>query len=316
MTINIVGSGLAGLLAANMLRHRSPQIFEQQTELPNNHSAVLRFRSSQVGDVLGIPFRKVNMIKAVDAWRNPVADALAYSYKNTATFKSDRSIISGLTQAERFIAPADLVARMASNLDIHFDAKVDFSLASVQDLTTISTVPMPLLMRALEYEHRFDFKYRDGVNIVAKVENCDAYVSVYVPDPVTMISRVSITGDNLIIELPYSFAEIFGVTSKIEDVTPESIGLYLAHAASLLGIPFDMIHDVSVKRQKYAKIIGIDDDLRKEFIHWATVNHNIYSLGRFATWRPGLLLDDLVNDIRMIDRWSHKNSKYDIARTQ
>ncbi len=35
---------------------------------------------------------------------------------------------------------------------------------------------------------------------------------------------------------------------------------------------------------------------------WATDNFNIYSLGRFATWRPGLLLDDLVNDIRVIQK--------------
>ena len=63
MTISVIGAGLAGLLAGNMLRHRDPVIHEVQPSLPNNHSAVLRFRSSAVGDVLNIPFQKVKMIK-------------------------------------------------------------------------------------------------------------------------------------------------------------------------------------------------------------------------------------------------------------
>jgi hypothetical protein len=36
---------------------------------------------------------------------------------------------------------------------------------------------------------------------------------------------------------------------------------------------------------------------------WASHNFNVYSLGRFATWRAGLLLDDLVNDIIQIENW-------------
>ena len=57
-----------------------------------------------------------------------------------------------------------------------------------------------------------------------------------------------------------------------------------------------------LKEQKYAKILPIDNRERKRFIAWATDTHNIYSLGRFATWRPGLLLDDLVHDVRVIQR--------------
>jgi hypothetical protein len=35
---------------------------------------------------------------------------------------------------------------------------------------------------------------------------------------------------------------------------------------------------------------------------WATEKFNIYSLGRFATWKPGLLLDDIVGDVNVIRR--------------
>ena len=56
--------------------------------------------------------------------------------------------------------------------------------------------------------------------------------------------------------------------------------------------------------QKYAKIQPIDETARKQFLAWATDNFNIFSLGRFATWRPGLLLDDLVQDVQRIEKWA------------
>ena len=60
----------------------------------------------------------------------------------------------------------------------------------------------------------------------------------------------------------------------------------------------------------------IDEELRKDFIYWATDKHNIFSLGRFATWRPGLLLDDLVKDIRLIDKWIDRGDRYALARVR
>ena len=61
--------------------------------------------------------------------------------------------------------------------------------------------------------------------------------------------------------------------------------------------------------QKFGKIYPIDDHLRKSFIVWASDNYNIYSLGRFATWRP-LLLDDLVADIQRIESMIESPSTY------
>jgi hypothetical protein len=118
--VTIVGAGMAGLLAGNMMRQLAPQIMEEQKQLPNNHSAVLRFRTSKVGDALGIRFRKVRMVKTALEWRNPVADALAYAYKNGGVRLSDRSITAGMTVDDRYIAPPDLIERMARGLDIAY----------------------------------------------------------------------------------------------------------------------------------------------------------------------------------------------------
>ncbi|NDG64822.1 MAG: hypothetical protein EBY29_15370, partial [Planctomycetes bacterium] len=62
--------------------------------------------------------------------------------------------------------------------------------------------------------------------------------------------------------------------------------------------------------QPYSKILPIDEGERRKFIVWATDQHGIYSLGRFATWRPGLLMDDVVNDVRVI-RKIIKNGSYE-----
>jgi hypothetical protein len=305
--IIIVGAGMSGLLAARMLPHHFPVIWEKQQSLPNNHSAVLRFRSPSIGDILNIPFKKVQMIKATVPWRNPVADALAYSLKNSGKMRSDRSINAGLVVGERWIAPADLVHQMAIHvdIDIKFNQTWDFTLPEKEPI--ISTIPMPILMRELKYPYYDDIEFNsvDGINITATVWDSDAYVSLLVPDPRIPFSRVTLTGPQLTLECPAVNAW------PIPSPKPEDA---VEIAIELLGLLPDQVSDIKSVPQKYAKIEPISDDIRKAFMHWATTQHNIYSLGRFATWRPGLLLDDLINDVRLIDRWIKSGSKYDVAR--
>jgi hypothetical protein len=301
--MKIIGAGMAGLLCGQMLARHSPVIYEAQASLPNNHSAVLRFRSSIVGDVLGIPFKKVTMIKAVEPWRNPVADALQYSFKCTGQTKSDRSIITGTNVADRYIAPGDFISQMAKGLGIQCGVPWD-PLLTIGD-SVISTIPMPALMDILEYPNKPEFQSRPGINLSATVEDCDAYVSIYVPRPDAPWSRVSITGNKLIVEIP----------SEKYSRDPQT-DVY--NAAWTLGFTPEQaitrIDKIEIHSQKYAKILPIDDGLRKEFLHWATVKHNIYSIGRFACWRPGLLLDDLVQDIRKIEGWIKSGNNYEMAR--
>ena len=57
----------------------------------------------------------------------------------------------------------------------------------------------------------------------------------------------------------------------------------------------------------------IDDKIRKDFIYTLTEKYNIFSVGRFATWRQ-LLLDDVVNDISVIERLIASNSNYNFRK--
>lgn len=302
----IVGAGMAGLLAGGMIRDRPVTIYEAAPTLPNNHSAVLRFRSSVVGDTLGIEFKAVDMMKAVHPWRNAVADNLAYSLKCTAT-ATLRSIVTAEGGIQRrFIAPGNLIELMAARLNglIKFRESFNFNGFSGP---FISTIPMPVLMDILEYRKKPKFKYVHGFNINGTLPGVDAYASVYVPDPEFPFNRISLTGDRLTIEIsdPNNYIES---ADDIDCVQLVDVAL------SLLGLSTIQIwdFDFKTKPQKYAKILPINDDERKHFIMWATEKFGIYSLGRFATWRPGLLLDDLVNDVRVIQRMINKSaSSYD-----
>jgi hypothetical protein len=299
MTQIVVGAGMAGLLAANLLRDLNPVILEKQPSLPNNHSAVLRFGSPLIGEVLGINFKRVRMLKATLPWRNPVADALSYAHKVTGTYRSDRSIPSSPVEAERWIAPPDLIDRMAERVTIHFDRDYDFSEEDhLADGKVISTIPMPVLMDKLNYPGpRPKFRHVDGVNIRAKVKNCEAHVTLYVPDPEVDYSRVTLTGDELILEFPGSSLEDF---DGFYDV-------WVHHACDALGIKRSDVEKLRVIPQKYAKIDSIDEEQRRTFIFWSsTLQGMAYSLGRFACWRPGLMLDHLVKDVRLIESWIRK----------
>lgn len=287
--IRIIGAGMAGLLASNLIRNCT--IFEQQAALPNNHHAVLRFRSNEIAYLFDIPFKTVQLIKAIEPWGNDVSASLAYSKKCSGFYRSDRSINLEANSVTRYIAPTNFIELLASGKDIIYNSQfVRFDIR--QEIHFISTIPMPSLMKMLGYKYIPAFQQIPGISIRAKVKNCEAYVSLIVPNPAIPISRISITGDEMIIELP----DLVETSRSLEE---DMISI----ATKLMGI--DQL-DISAPQsfpQKYFKIQPIDELRRKKFMKWASDEFNIYSLGRYACWRPGLLLDDLVKDIRKIQGW-------------
>ena len=298
----VLGAGMAGLLAAGILRDECICVIEAQESLPNNHSAVLRFRSSVVGDALNIRFKEVKAIKAVAPWMNPVADALSYSLKTNGT-ATLRSVLTANGEPQtRYIAPPDMIQQMAGRVsaEVLYGREVDADLLSQcrpSSTPVVSTLPMPVLMELMGWEgERPDFGHVEGTNYGIKLRNTSAYCSLYVPRKVDPMARISITGDELV-------AECYGPASdkhNVDEVIRRSMALMGVLGTTNLeeglvgGEPWK-------RKQKYAKILPIDDGVRREFIMWAS-ERGVYSLGRFATWRPGLLLDDLVNDVRVIQR--------------
>ena len=302
MTLPIYGAGLAGLLAGNMLRSLRPKIFEAQKELPNNHSALLRFRTDKVGTACAIPFRKVNVQKAI--WydgkmhiKPNLMMSNLYSQKVTDAILS-RSI-NNLEPVERFIAPPDVISQMASNCHVVYKTGLDkIQLDSHNRIPVISTIPMPVLMDILEWRDKPEFPSQEIWTIKAFIDNpdCNVYQTIYYPDPLTESYRISIIGNVVIAEF-----------IKKPDI---SIGPYISSVLrEHFGIKPFRINNMTESYQYYGKIRPINEELRKEFIFEATMKHNIYSVGRFATWRQ-LLLDDVVEDIQHVEKFIRNKSNY------
>lgn len=305
----IVGAGLSGLIAARMMTDRHPLIIEKQRYLPNNHEAILRFRTNSVSTATNIPFRKVHVTKATYRGDNPVRDAIRYSLKVTGKIQ-DRSVMD-LKPVERFIAPRDFISRLGKRARIQYG--VDFESMTNRIWQSgrpsfVSTVPMPTMMKLFNWDP-IEFTYRSGWTVRFKLlpeYDCKMNCTVYFPGSEPWY-RASITDDELIVEgqgdKPDDFFDIS--TTESED--------RLLYA---FGLTHDMFEAqrVSIKSSKYQKIGELsvkDRESAKRFIMHLTESHNIYSLGRFATWRPKLLLDDIVQDVQVISRLIDGTGQYE-----
>jgi hypothetical protein len=156
----------------------------------------------------------------------------------------------------------------------------------------ISTVPAPVMMKLSGWKDVPQFDSRRVWSITSTLTDCDVFQTIYYPDLDLPFYRASITGNVLTIEC---LAE----PSYSGQFTPDMMVLMVAADFGILGT---QLARASVKVQKYGKISPIEDPaLMRRFILWLTDRYRIYSVGRFALWRQ-LLLDDVVADIRVVER--------------
>lgn len=337
MSVGIIGAGMAGMLAGHMLSAQKAVIYEREESLPNNHHAVLRFRSSNVGDILSIPFRKVNVIKAVHRPVNPISDAIAYSRRVTGR-PEPRSILN-TTPSERYVAPPDLITRMSQGLNIRYGSILEFCdpsggndsgnarknpyidikgvLFTAPD-NIISTIPMPALMDLLDYDGpRPTFRWHGGWTITIELMEdleADIYATMYYPygpGDNSDTYRASITGSHMMIEGVGEPPSLSQATETVRHVA-KTMNL---HTRDEEDLNFGTMDVHTAKYQKIAELSPDDRELAKRFIMWASANHGIHSLGRFATWRPGLLLDDLVQDVKIVSRLINGAGRYEANKT-
>ncbi len=299
--MNIFGAGLAGLLAGNMFRRFKPTLHEAQKKLPNNHGALLRFRTDKVGTACAIPFKKVKVQKAIKYDGKIITEpnlflSNLYSQKVTDSILS-RSI-NNLDPVERYIAPWELINMMAKNCHIYKESHLDMKAIehlNENKLPTISTIPMPALMKIVGWKDIPEFDSKKIWTQKGKLSkpDCNVYQTIYYPDPLTPYYRISIIGNIVISEFIIEPPEMIG--PHIFNVLHEDFGIRATE-----------INELEQSHQKYGKIKPINEALRKQFIYEMTTKYNIYSLGRFATWRQ-LLLDDVVEDCQHIEKFIDSN---------
>lgn len=305
----IYGAGLAGLLAAQMLRRFQPVVYEAKSSLPNNHSALLRFRSDVVSHAVGIPFREVQVYKSVKfdgkvQARLTLQMANLYSYKVTGQLMA-RSVMS-LEPVQRYIAPFDLISQMAKNVTIRYgeviQSREQIAAHAKQNGVIISTVPMSAMVKILEWpveELQFSSNGIWTVTATISAPFVCLYQTLYYPELESPYYRASITDNIVIIE-----------HMQLVD-SQEMAQKHISQVLQDFGLAYVRTESVQIHYQQYGKLIPVvDDRARRAFIFGLTQQYQMYSLGRFATWRQ-LLLDDVVNDVKMIESLIVSRETYD-----
>lgn len=291
----IVGAGLAGLIAAHAWPNA--QVVEAAAQPKAAHKALLRFRSDAVARLTGIEFRKVRVRKGI--WADGAQQAAAirwanlYAQKVVGRLAGERSIWN-LDPAERFIAPDDLYEQLVAAVNDRIDWETPANYQAARP--TISTAPLPVVLSLVGWLAPVTFS-RSGITVHRwRIPGADVFQTLYYPEQHLNVYRASITGDTLIVE----------TVGPLGDMDDEEIN-------KSFGIQLSACESLGSVDQKYGKIAPIDDAVRKQLLFRLTMERNIYSLGRFATWR-NILLDDVVDDIAAIKKLLKANNAYDLRR--
>jgi hypothetical protein len=304
----IYGAGMAGLLAANMLRRFNPAVREAQGMLPNNHAAVLRFRSTAVSEATNIPFKAVRLSKGI-VWEDQVLGPHAATLQMTNMYAQkvgqmvmDRSMLH-LEPATRYIAPPDFINLLSQGLTIEYGVPLTVERLANHERDgdiVISTIPMNTLMELVGWAP-IPFRWFPITSVRATITNppTDVYQTLYYPFAADILYRASITGNQLIAESLSSESSM--AQCGLEPLTSRILRDF--------GFTSGKLTDIYLKHQPYGKLLPTDDAARRRFILAMTDRWRVYSLGRFATWRQ-LLLDDVVHDVRVIERFIMDRDDY------
>ena len=234
--------------------------------------AVFRLRTNRIGSLLGIDFKKVKVHKAIWFEDKEVRPSiqLAHMYSDKVTNKITGRSIFDTASVERYIPPTDFVDQLAQRCEIVWDYKFS-CLNGIVNNPIISTAPLIVNMGLCGIQPTVTCTGKDITVNRIPIPGCDTYCTMYYPHPLMNTYRASITGGTLIVE---------GV-GKLTDKELNEI-------CWSLGIPYGrtMMNHVKNTVQKNGKIFQINNHTREKAIVDMTVNHNLYSLGRFATWRP------------------------------
>ena len=297
----ILGAGLAGTLAGVL--NQEAEIFEAGPD-ETSHQAILRFRSPEIGEAVGIPFKKVTVYKNIwEHGHQPLCNKFIIEYARKVSNSISCRSITDLDTVERWIAPPDfhdqLKAQCKGRIKYNIPMSRDFIMECQQTIQPIiSTIPLHILCGFLELPMVTHYTPSSEIYVTKLLfPNCDVYMTNYYPSTTFHCYRASITGNTLIME-------------AMDEITEDAINQVI-HSFGLRSMFYETL--VENHKQERGKIQAMDESLRRKKILDITLDHGIFSLGRFATWR-NILLDDVYKDIQVIRRLANKD-QYEIHRS-
>ena len=302
MKVVIIGAGLAGSVASGAFAADKPVNYDmQQPREQNRHQAVMRLRDVNVAKYLGISVEQVTVWKAV-AWGDQLYEVADMRMNNLYSLKLYAEL------AERSLRTLGRVTRwLIEGVPLPREVRWGHKLVSVEDgqLTftdrsggigvdydiCISTIPMPVMLQAAGIPFTEQFRshpiyvWRGKLGV-----QCSLHQTIYFPDPGTPVYRATVQGKQVIIEC-------------IDD-TP----IDLAKVLWFFGLEReDLVNDPMMTEQPMGKMNAINDDERRRYIYELTDRYGIYSLGRYAIWKP-IRADHLVQDVDKIKRLAKLSS--------
>jgi hypothetical protein len=252
-----------------------------------------------------LPFRKVRVLKAVKSDGRlrataSIKDSNQYAFKVTGEVAS-RSIWD-LAPVDRYVAPEDFLSGMARDVILRMGMPLTretlASFSGQREVAVISTIPMPKLMELVGWETPgFTWRPVWSYAIDFRRPHVEVYQTIYYPDPSVPYYRASLTGNQMIVEFMEDPSDL--PIETLNDVRKD------------FGLPDGIKGNFPsvAKRQEYGKLLPIAAETRHEFITAMTDQYNLYSVGRFATWRQ-ILLDDVVQDVRKVEQMITQRSRY------
>lgn len=278
---------MAGLLAGCL--NQDHIIFEKGPERESDHKALFRCKTDAIGKILGIPFKEVTVQKSIfmDGQEVQPSPRITNMYSKKVTGQISNRSIFNIDTCKRFIPPSNFIDILKSRCKIRYEHTVKCSENFIPHHTpVISTMPLPNTLSLVDYEDiEADWGHKKIYVKRMHIPNCDTYCTVYYPNRDNDAYRASIDGDTLIIESVGEHVDMVEISN--------SLGIDVA------GKPINWWHN---SEQPFGKISEINEYLRRKYITDLTLKYGIYSLGRFATWRPKVMLDDVLNDIFVIKR--------------
>jgi len=303
MRIAIIGAGISGLIAEgafSKIPGSTITIFDPKHDSDplSEHKAVMRLRDTRIIDYVNCKIDKVKVYKAVyhngrlydkpNLLLNNMYSLKVYESLSERSLSTlgivDRYIISDITRQ-------GMGTRMASAVCDIYDKQLHFDKASSQQYDIcISTIPMFSILNLVgKSSDDYGVKFSWTPICITKMNlsiKSDVHQTVYFTDQREEVPyRITVEGSKIIAEATSEF-DVDSVYDCLR---------------SAFGIGYSEIYEESVTTsiQNMGKLEPISDDIRRKIMMDLTDEFNVYSFGRFATWRP-LRIDQTLDDIEKI----------------
>lgn len=304
--IQIIGAGLAGLLAAyHLSKENEVLVLEKKKDITENHSAILRF-NSDISGFCPIPLEKATVYKNI-FYKGDLYNTSNTRFNNLYSLKTTGKLeirsISNLDEGVRYIPSQNYFKQL---LNLCIERGVKFSTGREvtkddllrKDINTVITVPLPFILNILGFQcNPFDFSSKEiktwSISLPDSL-SANVHQTVYFPDRADLAYRISIVGNRIVVEIPESKLNsdtyVTGMVNQIKEQIGNAFGIYHLEGNG------------NWHTQKFGKLVAINEELRKELIYNITQKTGCYLLGRFATWRQ-IMIPEVVNDIIKIEKW-------------